>query len=303
MVAAGYHPMRPIPSSSLIRSISAGLILAVLTGPVVLAAEPEPRSALAALERGRPLVIAHRGDSRAAPENSLDAFASAVAVGADLVELDYHHSADGVPVVCHDATLDRTTDAIARWGGAKRAVAAYPAAELRTLDVGKWFDGRTGQRLPLLTEALAVIQPDAVTLIERKAGDAATLADLLTERDLVNQVIVQSFDWDFLAELHERLPTQLLGALGPRPGRPATTSEGRIDEETFTALARTGARLLVWNATLEASSIADAHARGLRVLIYTIDDPVLARELVARGADGVITNLPALMRKTLVSPR
>ena len=64
----------------------------------------------------RVLIIAHRGDSKAAPENTLPAFRSALRAGADLVELDYYHSSDGVPVVFHDRELDRTTDAVRRWG-------------------------------------------------------------------------------------------------------------------------------------------------------------------------------------------
>ena len=65
----------------------------------------------------RPVVIGHRGYPSIAPENTLASFDRALQAGVDLVELDYHHSADGIPVVIHDGTLDRTTDAIARWSG------------------------------------------------------------------------------------------------------------------------------------------------------------------------------------------
>ena len=75
-----------------------------------------PPKAEALLKRDRPLVIAHRGYSSAAPENTLPAFRWAVEVEADLVELDYHHSKDQVLTVVHDGTLDRTTDAVQRWG-------------------------------------------------------------------------------------------------------------------------------------------------------------------------------------------
>jgi glycerophosphoryl diester phosphodiesterase len=78
----------------------------------------------------RPLVIAHRGYPQFAPENTLPAFQLALEAGADLVELDYHHTKDGVPIVIHDADLDRTTDATNRWGGSKLKVTAYSAAEL-----------------------------------------------------------------------------------------------------------------------------------------------------------------------------
>ena len=75
--------------------------------------KPPHGSAAKLVEQPKILIIAHRGDSKLAPENTLPAFASAVKARADLVELDYFHSADGVPVVIHDATLDRTTNALA----------------------------------------------------------------------------------------------------------------------------------------------------------------------------------------------
>ena len=121
------------------------------------------------------LIIAHRGDSKVAPENTLPAFASAVKAGADLVELDYLHSADGVPVVFHDGELDRTTNACKLWGGTKIRLTSKSLAELEQLDAGSWFDGKyAGTPIPRLDQALDTIQDGSMTLIERKHGDAAT---------------------------------------------------------------------------------------------------------------------------------
>jgi hypothetical protein len=103
---------------------------------VPLSAAERVLLARALVEAPRVLVIAHRGDSAAAPENTLPAFASAIRAGADLVELDYHHSADGVPVVLHDPTLDRTTDARARFGAQNVEVATKSLEELLQLDAG-----------------------------------------------------------------------------------------------------------------------------------------------------------------------
>ena len=86
------------------------------------------------------LVIAHRGNSSVAPENTLPAFAKALAAKADLVELDYHHSADGVPFVLHDDNLDRTTNAQELLGKKKVLVVDLSAAELARLDAGLWFN-------------------------------------------------------------------------------------------------------------------------------------------------------------------
>jgi glycerophosphoryl diester phosphodiesterase len=123
-----------------------------------MSAKPlSPAEAL--IELSRPLVIAHRGYSQFAPENTLPAFQLGLRAGADLVELDYHHTKDGVPIVIHDADLDRTTDATNRWGGSKLNVTAYTAAELQALDAGTWFSPNfTGTKLPTLAEAVAHIQ-------------------------------------------------------------------------------------------------------------------------------------------------
>jgi glycerophosphoryl diester phosphodiesterase len=250
--------------------------------------------ALQALQLPRPLTIAHRGDSAAAPENTLPALALALAAGADLVELDYHHSRDGVPVVMHDATLDRTTDAVARWGRKNIRIDQTAAIDLQTLDAGGWFGPAfAGTRVPLLADALDTIQRGRATLIERKAGDAATCAKLLRERDLINRVVVQSFDWEFLRALHALIPEQALGALGPN------RQEKPMSPAHVAAVIDLGARVIVWNEVVTPEGIQAAHEGGLKVWIYTIDDPEKARALVALGVDGIITNKPALIRQTL----
>src|SRR6476660_1813169 len=102
-------------------------------------------SLLKLLANKRPLVIGHRGYCQFAPENTLASFQMALRAGADLVELDYHLSADGVPIVIHDRELNRTTDATRRWRRKRVKVAAKTAAEIQALDAGKWFaDGFAG---------------------------------------------------------------------------------------------------------------------------------------------------------------
>ncbi|MGC8989034.1 MAG: glycerophosphodiester phosphodiesterase, partial [Verrucomicrobiia bacterium] len=168
--------------------------------PAVSAQDDKP--ALQLVHSVRPLVIAHRGYCEFAPENTLPSFDLAIRAGADLVELDYHHSKDGQPIVIHDGTLDRTTDATNRLGRVKVAVGALTVDELKQFDAGTWFDPKyAGTRLPLLIEALEFIQGrGGVTLIERKGGDPATLVALLRKHNWVNRVVVQSFDWRYLRE-------------------------------------------------------------------------------------------------------
>jgi glycerophosphoryl diester phosphodiesterase len=268
----------------------------------VNAADPvAPAEILLTLQR--PLVIAHRGYSHSAPENTLPSFKLAKTTGADLVELDYHHTKDGVLIVIHDGELDRTTDAVAQWGGKKIRVADKTLAELRTLDAGQWFDAKyTGTRLPTLTEALDLIQDGNVTLIERKAGEAATCVKLLRDRQLINHVVVQSFDWKYLQDFHQQEPRQILAALGPpgsRGGKKLEDTEKILSADWIEKVRQTGARVVVWNRQITRKSVTCAHQQGMRVWVYTIDDPVLAQTLRELGADGIISNDPSTIQRTV----
>jgi glycerophosphoryl diester phosphodiesterase len=257
------------------------------------------------LNSARPLVIAHRGYSAIAPENTLPAFERALASGADMIELDYHHTRDGALVVLHDYTLDRTTDATNRWGGKGLRIADRPFEDLKELEAGLWFKPpQTGVRLPTLAQALEVIQRGSVTLIERKAGDAATCVKLLRERDLVNRVVVQAFDWDYLRDFHRLEPAQVLGALGPpstRAGRKLTDQEKALTPVWLDEVKSSGARAAVWNKQVDAAAVKSAHERGLKLWVYTIDDELLARQLLAMGVDGLITDNPAIIWKALAT--
>ncbi len=256
----------------------------------------------------RALVIGHRGYSAFAPENTLPAFWLALEAGADLVELDFRQSADGQLVVIHDPDLDRTTDARLRWGGRHIRVESKSIAEIRSLDAGQWFDGKfAGTSVPLLSEALDLIQLSGVALLERKSGDVETTARLLESKRLVGRVIVQSFDWSFLRALHRRLPDQPIGALGPLSGLPGVKKApgvfGQLTGRWLRAVRQTGASVVVWNKQVSKAAVRLAHEQGLQVWVYTINRPELAQKLLDIGVDGFITNNPALIWKTMASPR
>jgi glycerophosphoryl diester phosphodiesterase len=281
--------MRRNPSRRLLLAFIAAMSAAEL--PAADATSP----ALALLKLQRPLVIAHRGYSSFAPENSLPSFKLALAAGADLVELDYHHSKDGVPIVIHDAELDRTTDATNKLGQAHIKVGALDAAEIQKFEAGSWFDRSfAGTRILTLGEALDFIQKSGVTLIERKAGPPGKLAEILKERDLVNRLVVQSFDWEFLQQFHALLPDQVIGVLGPPSRLPDGTKPPKEQKDLtpnwLEQAIKLGANIIVWSKELSPESIKNAHARGLKVWIYTIDDPQLATAFLDLGADGIITN-------------
>jgi glycerophosphoryl diester phosphodiesterase len=256
----------------------------------------------------RPLVIGHRGNCQFAPENTLPSFKLAMTAGADLVELDYHHSKDAKLVVIHDDELDRTTDATNRWAQEHIKVETKTAAEIQSLDAGSWFDAKyAGTRIPMLAEALDTIQKGSVTLIERKAGAPANCIKLLREKRLINGVVVQSFDWEYLRTFHKQEPEQVLGALGP----PERLSDGKkpsgiakeLDVTWLDELQKAGAKVAVWSEKVSREAVQLAHNRGLKVWVYTIDDPALVNELLDMGVDGIITNNTSLICKTIASRR
>jgi glycerophosphoryl diester phosphodiesterase len=260
--------------------------------------------AIRLLKSNRPLVIGHRGYSQFAPENTLPSFSMAVAAGADLVELDYHHTKDGKLIVMHDAKLDRTTDATDHWHQRNIKIADKTAAEIQTLDAGKQFDPKyAGVKVPLLSEALDTIQKGSVTLIERKAGDAAACVQLLKQKDLINKVVVQAFDWSYLKDFHAQEQSQVLGALGPpnklSDGSKPTGFKKALSSRWLDDLVKAGARVAVWNDKVSKEAVADAHQRGLKVWCYTINDSNLANRLLDLGADGIISNNTSLIWRTI----
>jgi len=278
------------------RSSGIVLILGVLAltadMPLSHAAEKTaPGAAARCVARPEILVIAHRGDSKVAPENTLPAFALAVKAGADLVELDYHHSADGVPVVFHDAELDRATNAVQLWGGEKIKLNSKSLAELKTLDAGSWFQPAfAGTRIASLDEALDTIQAGSMTLVERKAGEPAACIALLKQKKLLDQVVVQAFDWDYLAGCHQIAPDLVLGALGSK----------EFSAEKLDQIAKTGARIVGWEDKFTTDqTIAAIHARGWKAWVWTVDDPKRMEQLAKAKVDGIITNCPSLARQTL----
>lgn len=240
------------------------------------------------IDRPYPLVLAHRGDSRAAPENTLPAFLSALKLGVDLVELDYHHSADGVPVVFHDEELDRATDARRRWGGKNILLANCDWSDLRQLDAGRWFgESFAGTRLSRLEDALGVICPQAGCMIERKSGDAKALVALLAGLGYVDRCVVMAFEWSFLADCRSLCPDMALGALGSDP----------LTEDRLVEARRIGARVIGWDDQfVTAEQIERIHAHGLKAWIWTVDQAERAGELLSWGVDGLISNVPGVMQ-------
>ena len=266
-------------------------------------------SALERVSSSRPRVIGHRGYSSAAPENTLPSFGLGLDAGADMIELDYQQSLDGVPVVIHDDNFDRTTNSRKIWRRRRVKVSSKTAEEIRALDAGSWFGAQFGgARIPLLTEAVEfILARGGVPLVERKSGDAASAAKLFRERGWIDRVMLISFDWPFLRAVHQLEPEQRLGALGPTlrlaDGRRVSRWSGNFGRRWLDELEMTGAGVAVWNSRVTGDSVGLAHSRGLKVWVYTVDTPSLAARLSGIGVDGIITNRIDRIRKAVAPAR
>ena len=229
------------------------------------------------------MIFAHRGYSAAAPENTLAAFQKAVAVGAEGVELDVQYSRDGAPVVIHDESLERTA-------GREGLVKDTPLAELKSLDVGSWFDpAYAAERIPLLTEALDYLKPTSLAVnIELKTrrfaypGLASGVVRAVKEMGMQERVTVSSFNHHSLAEVR---------ALTPELACAALIFEWMI--EPWCYVARHGFQALhpVEYAVTE-TLVAECHARGLAVRPWVVNEREPALALMAMGVDGIVTNEP-----------
>lgn len=260
--------------------------LAVMTDASLFSAEPANRRTPEELLRSTtPLVIGHRGAPAVAPENTAASFREALKAEADLIELDYYVAKDGTHVVFHDKTLDRTTDAVEAFGGEKLPVVDRSWVELSRLDAGSWYDARfAGEPIPQLNEALDLIQSGSVTLIERKHGPAKPLVEMLAEKKLTDSVVVQAFDWDYLKDVAKLEPKIVIGALGSKELGPAQIEQvAAIDGLDFVG----------WSyKDVTPAAVEALHAKNLKVFTYTVNDVEAAKQLVAMGVDGIITDDP-----------
>jgi glycerophosphoryl diester phosphodiesterase len=226
----------------------------------------------------------HRGAAQAAPENTLSSFRAAEEAGADGIELDVHLSQDGVPVVIHDDTLDRTTDG-------RGAVNRQTLAELRRLDAGRWFaPSFAGERLPTLEEVLAWSAERLRVNIEIKsAGAGRAVLELLAAYPLA-RVLVSSFDHGLLETLRQEAEHLPLGFL----------AESRFWRRGLKRAAACGAESFHPRVDLvSAPMVAACRKQGLLLYPWTVDDPVVAGRLWRLGAAGVFTNDPLKVRRAL----
>ncbi|MCM3626938.1 glycerophosphodiester phosphodiesterase [Paenibacillus glycanilyticus] len=236
-----------------------------------------------------PIIIGHRGAAGEAPENTLASFKLAAEQGSHMVELDIHLSKDGKLIVCHDDTLDRTTN----YSGAIRSL---HSDEIREADAGSWFSPSfAGERVPFLEEVYDLLPQHIEINVEVKdAGGGLldeVLLDFLRGEDRLERTVVSSFDHKLLLRLKQAEPELRIGLL---------YAADLLHHATYAALLETE----VWSlhphhGLIGAQDAGDATAAGLHIYPYTANHPADWDRLVSIGVTGIITDFPGRLKEHL----
>ncbi|MFE9437612.1 glycerophosphodiester phosphodiesterase [Streptomyces sp. NPDC006602] len=255
----------------------------------------------------RPTVIAHRGASAYAPENTLAAVDKAAELGIDWVENDVQRTKDGELVVLHDDSLRRTTDVEevfphrAPW-----KVRDFTTAEIARLDAGSWFGhAYTGARVPTLEQyvrrvevhhqklLLEIKNPDLYPGIEGQTLKVLKNKGWLDQRHLASRLIVQSFSAAAVRAVHELKPAVKTGFLGTPAVAELSAYTAFADQinPSYGSLSR--------QYVSAVHACAGPHGRPLEVLTWTVDTAATARLVAGYGVDGVIANKPDVVRAAL----
>lgn len=257
-----------------------------------------------------PLIIAHRGASKHAPENTFAAFKRAIDAGADGIELDVRLAKDGVAVVFHDASLKRIA-------GRKGKVSHFTSTELGAIDAGSWFNRYMPKRadpafqdeiVPTLADTLAFLKDfSGLIYIELKCKEADTgqlaqaVCDVICSSELLPRIVVKSFKLAAIPHLKKFCPEVRTAALFA----PKIKNILRKDKHLLDLAEKAGADEISLHYTLATRKLMKKAAKSnLRVIIWTADHPRWIRRALKLGLAAIITNDPARLlerRRELLS--
>ncbi len=240
----------------------------------------------------RPLNFAHRGACRRAPQNTLAAFTQAVELGADGIELDVHLSADGVPVVIHDFSLEASTNG-------RGQVRGKTLAELKQLDAGSKFDPAfAGERIPTLAEVFEAVGQKLLINVELKSKSVHSdeleqaVAALAQQHGLEKRVLFSSFNPLAVRRIKKIMPHVPAGLLYA-PDMPLY-----IRRAWLAPLCPHEARH-PHHSMLNQASVQALRAQGYRINTWTVDEPEEIRRLAQLGVDLIISNQPDVLKRCL----
>lgn len=270
------------------RRVITVIILAALVIPISASVLSYAEEYIPKEGKGYLTNIAHRGASAYAPENTMAAFTKGVEMGADYLEFDVQMSKDGIPIIIHDTTLDRTTNGTGK-------VSDFTLKELKSLDAGSWFDeGFAGETIPTLNEVLVAFGGKINILIELKypelhPGIEKKVANALKANNLIKsnsiEIIIQSFNHESIKKSKELLPEIPHGVLVSRDWRKITIQQ--LEEfATYADYFNPSFNMVT------AELVELVHLTNMSMYAYTVRNQSEAGRLYSLGVDGIITDFP-----------
>lgn len=239
------------------------------------------------------LVIAHRGASYYAPENTMSAFRLAHKMNADMIELDVQLSKDGIPVVFHDAKLNRHSNG-------KGLVSSFLFDELQQLDAGKWFSIEfQGEKIPSLEEVLKWAAGKILVNIEIKKeavsdspeeGVEEKVVELVHQTDIKKNIIISSFDYRAIKRIKKMDSELLTGLLYDKKSSEKKGLLEMMDDFGADFFHCSKSEMSKkWRAELDGS--------GKRFMIYTVNRKKAIQKWIGKGAFGIFSDKPNLLRE------
>ncbi|MBA2116465.1 glycerophosphodiester phosphodiesterase [Bremerella alba] len=248
------------------------------------------------------MIVAHRGASFDAPENTLAAFQEAWKQKADAIEGDFYLTKDGHIVCLHDKTTERTTA-----GTAKLNPAESTLDQLRDLDVGSWkHEKYAGERIPLLDEVLATVPQSGKILVEIKCGPEIIepLRVVLEKSSLrPEQIVIICFNEEVVKQAREKMPQFKANWLTSYKQDKDTKMWSPNLDTVLETLGKTGAT--GWGTqgrdeVVTAEFVREIRKAGIECHVWTVDEPAQAKRYATLGFDSITTNKPAEIRKAVL---
>lgn len=238
----------------------------------------------------QPIIIAHRGSSFSAPENTVASARLAWQQQADAVELDIYLTTDNRVMVMHDGNTKRTT-------GQSYKISETSSEVLRNLDAGSWKSEQyKGERIPFLEEMIATIPAGKKMVIEIKCGMEVfpALQKIVRKCGKKKQLVFIAFDWETIVKAKQIFPKNSCYWL--------SSSTTAVQEKISDATSNQLDGLNLNNKIVDQKIVKKAKESGLEVLSWTIDDPEEVKRLVQLGVTGITTNRPDLIRQSISLP-
>ena len=240
-------------------------------------------------------IIAHRGSNKVAPQNTLPAFQCAIDEDADGFETDVHVTKDGKLVICHNYTVDATSDG-------RGNITDYTLGELKKMDFGSYFSAEfKDTHLPTVDEFLDLVGPSNAEVINielkspklKETGMVQKTLDAVKAHGLLDRCLISSFDPRILKEVKALDPRCRTGFLYPT----LQASACRFVYNPFPIAKRIAADFIhPMSVVVNPTLVRIAHKLGLGVNVWTVDDRKTACSLAAMGVDGIITNCPGKVK-------